>query len=112
MILPFLSIYWGQAFAQKLALSCHTRNRSIFFRYCIDGLYLATFLGFKLSTNRAVIERDAPSRISIRITHYHKKATLGLFYVTVSHLIYKNVFYPEPFSCSLYNGIIRPSPDS
>jgi hypothetical protein len=33
-----------------------TRNRSNFFHYCTDGLYLATFLGFKFSTNIADCE--------------------------------------------------------
>ena len=36
--------------------SCHTRNCLISLPYCINGLYLTTFLGFKISTNIAVIE--------------------------------------------------------
>jgi hypothetical protein len=35
---------------------CHTRNCPIFFHYCINGLYLATILGFKFSTNIAVLD--------------------------------------------------------
>jgi len=45
---------------------CHTRNCPIFYHYCINGLYLATFLGFKISTNIAVIEICDNARANLR----------------------------------------------
>ena len=42
MILPFFSIYWGQEFGQKLALTCHCSHlvkSPTAYRY---ALYLAT----------------------------------------------------------------------
>ena len=37
----------------KVKEACHTRNYLISLRYCINGLHLTTYLGFKFSTNIA-----------------------------------------------------------
>jgi hypothetical protein len=46
----------------KVVFACHTRNRSIFFHYCIKGLYIAAFWAFQFATTIAEVEGFCPNR--------------------------------------------------
>ena len=49
----------------KVMTSCHTRNFLISLRYCINGLYLAAFWGFKISSKIAVLFNFASSEMEM-----------------------------------------------
>ena len=78
MILPFLSTYWGAAIWAKTCDS-HHHNLGICLHYCINGLHLATFLGFKFSTNIADL-------------HYAIHSNLALFPMRISVFTNLDIF--------------------